>query len=229
MRLCLSHSCSLDVLPSPTNKWSATTHPINGEIFGFVNYTISYRHLYFHQDRVLHTKAFTVSTTVMTVGDGDKPKGSTELDNVTGHNCVMTKEEYTTFAMIVLGLRPGLQHGTRQTKRSLLNMLLENFATLTNLTAVYLLDEPTEKHTLACILAHFSLLMLGADALTPVIIEHVWGQDDIVCQNLGGPRGDLAIICCRLISLACVVNNAFHLWLNTSFKEKVIITLEALK
>ena len=108
-------------------------------------------------------------------------------------------------------------------------MLLENFATLTNLATVYLLDEPTDKHTLACILARFSLLMLGADALTPVIIEHVWGQDDVVRQNLGGPRGDLAIIRCRLISLACVVINAFHLWLNTSFKEKGIITLEALK
>ena len=80
-----------------------------------------------------------------TVGDGGKPKGSTELDNVTGHNCAMTKEEYTTFAVTVLGLRPGLQHGTRQTEHSLLNMLLGDFVTLTNLTAVYLLDEPTDK------------------------------------------------------------------------------------
>ncbi len=65
----------------------------------------------------------------------------------------MTKEEYVTFAIIVLGLRPGLQHGTRQTGSSLLNMLLDNFVTLTNLTAVYLLDEPTDKRALACILA----------------------------------------------------------------------------
>jgi len=229
MPLCLPHPCSLDVLPSPTNKWSATTHPIKGEIFGFVNYTLSYQHFYFHQGRVLHTKAFAVSTTTMTVGDGGKPKGSTELNDVSGHNCAMTKEEYTTFAVTVLGLRPGLQDGTRQTGRSLLNMLLDDFVTLTNLTTVYSLNEPTDKRALACILACFSLLMLGVDALTPTIVELVWGQDDVVRPNLGSPRGDLAIIPRRLISLACVTNNTLHLWLNTSFKEKNIITPEALK
>jgi hypothetical protein len=26
----LPHPCSIEVLPSPANKWSATTHPING-------------------------------------------------------------------------------------------------------------------------------------------------------------------------------------------------------
>jgi hypothetical protein len=50
-----------------------------------------------------------------------------------------------------------------------------------------------------------------------------------VRRNLGDPRGDLAIIRRRLISLACVVNNTFHLWLNTSFEEKNIITPWALK
>jgi hypothetical protein len=141
----------------------------------------------------------------------------------------MTKEEYVTFAIIVLGLRPGLQHGARQTGRSLLNMLLDDFVTLTNLATVYLLDEPTDKRALARILARFSPLMLGADTLTPAIVKRVRGQDDVVHQQLGGLRGDLAIICRRLISLACVANNTFHLWLNTSFKGKTIITPEALK
>ncbi len=49
MCLHLPHPCSLNVLPSPTNKWSVTTHPIKGEIFGFINSTISYKHSYFHQ------------------------------------------------------------------------------------------------------------------------------------------------------------------------------------
>ena len=38
-----------------------------------------------------------------------------------------------------------------------------------------------------------------------------------------------AIIRRRLISLACLAINAFHLWLKTSFEEKNIITPEALK
>ena len=36
------------------------------------------------------------------------------------------------------------------------------------------------------ILAHFSLLMLGAKALTQRIIERVWGSNPIVRKNLGG-------------------------------------------
>jgi hypothetical protein len=106
-------------------------------------------------------------------------------------------------------------------------MLLEDFVTLTNLDAVYLLSKSTNKHAMACILARFSLLMLGADALTPVIVEGVWGKDDFVCQHLGGTRGDLAIIRRRLILLACMANNAFHLWFNISFKERKIITPKA--
>ena len=131
----------------------------------------------------------------------------------------MMKEEYTTIVLIVLSLHPSLQHGTRQTKQSLLNMLLNDFVTLTNLAAVYPLNEPTDKHALARIVPRFSLPMLGADALTPEIVEHVWRQDNVVRQQLGHPRGNLAIIRRCLILLACVVNNTFHLWLNTPKKK----------
>jgi len=94
-------------------------------------------------------------------------------------------------------------------------MLLEDFVVITNLTAAFALDEPNDRRTLARRLARFSLLLLGADALTPNIIARVWGENEVVRRNLGGPRGDLAIIRCRLISLASVANNTFHLWLNT--------------
>jgi hypothetical protein len=74
MRLHPPHPNSLDVFPSPTNKWSTTPHPIKGEIFGFINSTISYQHIYFHHGCILHTKALATSTTAMTVGNGGKPK-----------------------------------------------------------------------------------------------------------------------------------------------------------
>ncbi len=57
----------------------------------------------------------------------------------------MEKNEYTTFAILEIGLRPGLQHGTRQSEHSFLNMLLNNFVTLTNLDAAFLCDESTDK------------------------------------------------------------------------------------
>jgi hypothetical protein len=52
-------------------------------------------------------------------------------------------------------------------------MLLDGFVTLTNLDAASLLDKPTDKQAIAQILARFSLLILGADALTPTMIEQV--------------------------------------------------------
>ncbi len=57
----------------------------------------------------------------------------------------------------------------------------------------------------------------------------MWGQNKIVRTNLGGPRGDLALIHCWLISLASVANNVFHLWLATTFNNGTIIPTETLQ
>jgi hypothetical protein len=70
--------------------------------------------------------------------------------------------------------------------------------------------------------------MLGAEALTPRIVERVWGSNPIVRWTLGGIREDLALIRRRRISLAVVANNTFHLWLTTSFNGTVIISPEGL-
>jgi len=194
-----------------------------------LGYHISYKHFFFHQSRVLLTKAFATSTTASTVGDGGTPRGSTELDAICGSNCHMDKEEFHMFAQLVLGLHPGKQHGTEPSERSLVNMLLEDFVVITNLTAVFTLDEPDDRCTLARRLARFSLLMLGAEALTPKIIARVWGDNEVVRRNLGGPRGDLALIRRRLISLASVANNTFHLWLTTPFNGGMVIPPDALQ
>ena len=228
-KLRLPHPCSLDVLPSPTDKWSATTHPIKAWIVGYLGYHISYKHFFFHQSRVLLTKAFATSTTASTVGNGGTPRGSTELDAICGSNCHMDMEEFHMFAQLVLGPPPAKQHGTEPNERSLLNMLLEDFVVISNLTAVFALDEPDDRRTLACRLARFSLLLLGADALTPKIVARVWGENEVVRRNLGGPRGDLALVRRRLISLASVANNTFHLWLTTTINGNVIIPPDALQ
>jgi hypothetical protein len=228
-KLHLPHPSSLDVLPSPTNKWIATTHPIKAWVVGFLGYHISYKHFYFHQSRVLHTKAFATSTIASTVDNGGKPKGSTELNTVCGHNCAMMADEYAIFILLVLGLCLGKQHGTERSECSFVNMLLKDFVTISNLTAVFALNKPEDRCALARMLARFSLLLLGAEALTPKIIANVWGQNDMICRNLGGPRSNLALTCHQLISLACVANNTFHLWLTTTLNGGMIIPDEALQ
>jgi hypothetical protein len=94
----------------------------------------------------------------------------------------------------------------------------DDVVTLTTLNAVILLDEPTEKCTIAQIPARFSLLMFGADALTPAIVKRVWGQDNVERHNLGGLQGDLTIIHRCLILLTYVASITFHLWLTTSLE-----------
>jgi hypothetical protein len=167
----LPHPLSLNVLPSPTNKWSATTHPIKGYVLGYLGFTISYHHFYFHNDQVLQTEVFSTSTTATTIGDGGEPHRSTELDAITGHNCAMTKDNYTIFAIVVLGVRLGRTHRDWPSKDSFINLLLCDYVMLTNLTAVFALNETIDRRGLAQILARFSPLMLGAKALTQRIIE----------------------------------------------------------
>ena len=55
----------------------------------------------------------------------------------------------------------------------------------------------------------------------------VWGANDKVRCNLGGSRGDLALIRWRLISLSAITINAFHLWMTTDFDGTRVITTDA--
>jgi hypothetical protein len=196
----LRHPCSLDTLPSPANKWSHMTHPLRATILGFNGMIISYGYYYFHQDHVLLTHAYVASTTATTVGDGGNPCGSTELDDKSGHNCCMTDAEFRVFAHLVFGLDSTHDvmgtgsEGQKQRDRSFVNMLLADFATITNLHPVIHNKIADNQQALASTLARCTLLLLGSDTLTPSSIQQVWGANDAVRKTLCEPRGDLALI-----------------------------------
>ena len=107
-------------------------------------------------------------------------------------------------------------------------MLLSNFAMIMNLHPVIAHDIKGDHQSLARALAWCTLLLLGADTLTPAIIQWVQGANKIVPCNLGKPRGDLALIRHHLISLSAVAINAFHLWIKTDYNSVRIITPDAL-
>jgi hypothetical protein len=135
----------------------------------------------------------------------------------------MMKDNYTIFAIVVLGVRPGKTHGNRPSKDLFINLLLCDYVVLTNLTAVFVLNETSDRCGLAQILACLSLLMLGAKALTQRIIEQVCGSNPIVRKNLSGSQGNLALTRQRLISMAVIANNTFHFWLTTYFNKATMI------
>ncbi len=56
-------------------------------------------------------------------------------------------------------------HGDKQSKNSFVNMILNDFVVLANLTAGFALDEPDNRCDLARVHAQYSLL-IGTKALT---------------------------------------------------------------
>ena len=70
-----------------------------------------------------------------------------------------------------------------------------------------------EQWDMACTLACLTLLLTGADACTPYIIDSVWGKDEAACLALGGPRGNLSLICWKILTLSKVAMNMVHIWM----------------
>ena len=137
-------------------------------------------HYFFHDGRGLLTQTFTASTNATTVGYGGFPCGSTKLNKETGHNCRMTPKEFKNFGFFVFGLNThssiGLSkhlQGFRQMIYSFLNMLLCNFAIITNLHPVICHD--MDHQYLACTLAQCTQLLLEQRHL-PSLLSNMSGE-----------------------------------------------------
>jgi hypothetical protein len=72
---------------------------------------------------------------------------------------------------------------------------------------------PDDHLDMACILARLTLLLTGADACTPHIINSVWGDDKHARLALGGPQGDLSLIHRKILTLSKVAVNMVHIGL----------------
>jgi hypothetical protein len=91
----------------------------------------------------------------------------------------MTPKEFQDFGLLVLGLNMHSSsfgprkhsHGFKQTEGSLLNLLLNDFAVITNLHPVINHNIEGDRSSLARALARCTLLLIGAKALTPNIIQ----------------------------------------------------------
>jgi hypothetical protein len=69
-------------------------------------------------------------------------------------------------------------------------------------------------HTdMAQILAHFTLLLVGADTCTPHTLNSVWGEDNEAQVALGGPRGDLSLIQHCVLTLSKIAINTIYIWM----------------
>jgi hypothetical protein len=72
---------------------------------------------------------------------------------------------------------------------------------------------PGDLMDMATILACITLLRIGANACTPHIINQVWGTDETARLALGGPRGDLSLICRCILTHQKVAIFTVYIWL----------------
>ena len=153
----------------------------------------------------------------MTVDDGESPPGSTELDDKTGHNCKMPHNLYRIFCTSILGI-PSDSWAVTRLEAAFKNLLLHNLDAM-----MYYFDAdtyyknahvslPGDRKDIATTFACLTLLLEGADACTPHIINSVWGENDDVRLALGGPREDLSLIQRCLLILSKVAINTVRIW-----------------
>ena len=205
----------------PSEGWMTRTRPIACTVSGRTGDIIGFNDYYFEAERVLCTRAFSISAVGTTVNDGESPPGSTELDDETGHNCKMPHNLYRIFCTSVLGLHPDSWAITRS-EAAFKNLILHDLDAMMYYfdTDTYYKNEPIslpgDLKDMATIFARLTLLLVGADACTPHIIKSVWGEDDDARLTLGGPRSDLSLIRRRLLTLSKVAINTVHIWLTDS-------------
>jgi hypothetical protein len=196
----------------------SNTRPTTCGVPGCIGTIIRYKDYYLNNKCILCTQIFSVAAIATTINDGASPLGSTELNNEKGHNCKMSKEIYTSFGLLVLRLNHD-SWATACTERAFRNLLSHDIDAMmyywdtnnyVNGAPVLL---PEDRLDMACILARLTLLLTGADACTPHIINSVWGDDKNACLALRGPQGDLSLICRKILTLSKVAINMVHIGL----------------
>jgi len=224
------HPCSLDTLPSLDKKWSAMTHPLRTTVMGFNGMILSYAQYYFHQDRVL-----------LTHGHHRCRRRQPTLQHQAWlqvrSQLLHEWHKILDFANLVLGLdatHDGMvarSKGHKKHDRSYVNMLLTDIAMITNLHPVIHNNNKVMDYwwALAHALACNALLLPWSDALTPSIIQRVWGANNTIWKTRGGPRGDLALIQGCLMLLSKIAINTYHMWATTDFDNAHIINDDALR
>ena len=130
---------------------------------------------------------------------------------------------YRTFCELVLRL-PSESWANTCLEAAFRNMLLQDLDAILHYYAVTYtspasedgFDEPIslpgDQADMARLLARLTILLIGANACTPHIINLVWGENEDARLALGGPRGDLSLIRRRLLSLSKIAINTIYIW-----------------
>jgi hypothetical protein len=207
-----------NVTSFPNEGWLSTTRPTKCIVSSRIDDIIGYKDYYIVDEHILCTHTFSIAAVATTIDNGAYPLGSTELDDKTGHTCKMSQSFYTSFSLMVLGLDHN-SWATACTKSAFRNLIIQGIDALMyyNNTDKYInsmpVSSPGDLTNMDHILTRLTLLLVGANACTPHIINSVWGADAEARLALGGPRGDLSLVCQKILILLKVAINTVHIWM----------------
>ena len=129
----------------------------------------------------------------------------------------MSSKKYRSFAQLVLGLNHSTWALVR-TKCAFCNLIIQDLDAIMyywDTDSYNMVGTPTsycdEKWDMARTLARLTLLLTGADACMPYIVDSVWGKDEAACLALGGPRSNLSLIRWKILTLSKVAMNMVHI------------------
>jgi hypothetical protein len=114
----------------------------------------------------------------------------------------------------------GLDHdswATTHTKSAFRNIILYNIDALIyyfdtdNYVNSMPVSSPSNLTDMARILTRLTLLLIGVNACILHIIDSVWGADIEARLALGGPRGDLSLVCQKILTLSKVAINMVYI------------------
>jgi hypothetical protein len=188
--------------PSPINlndftfdRWMTTTCPTKCVAPGQIGKILGFEDCCFKSKHVLCIQAFLVAAVSTTVDNGESPPGSTELNDKTGNNCKMSKDQYQAFTQLVLGLDDDTWANHR-TECAFCNLIIQDLDMILHYfdtdwqACGRPISPPGDITGMAIILAWITLLLVGANACTPCIINMCGGKTKL--PNL--PLEDLEAI-----------------------------------
>ena len=131
----------------------------------------------------------------------------------------MSSERYESFAQLILGLNHNMW-ALHRTKRAFSNLIIQDLDTVMyywDTDSYTMTGKPmsyrNDRWDMVRTLVQLTLLLTGADACTPHIIDAVWGEDQAARLALGGPQGNLSLIYQKILTLSKVAMNMVHIWM----------------
>ena len=133
----------------------------------------------------------------------------------------VTKDQFKTTMIKCFGAHSAYYPRTLD---YLLNTTLWNLTAINQFQLVRRCNIPGSKIEYGKLLAFCVIMLVGAGATTPTIFDESIGRDPALCTEIGGERGDIAVLTRLSRCMHKVVINHLYLWQRASYSHEPVLT-----